>query len=83
MRGIDKEKVKWLDSIGAKEFPEPVKYIYGFSGFEGDFNLSERYVEETPLEELKEQYKSNYEFASNALEWRILQARRSHDLPHE
>ena len=56
---MDKEKQEWLKSIGAGEFPEPVKYIYTFPGYKGAFNLSERYLEETPLEELKAQYQKN------------------------
>lgn len=56
---MEKEKRKWLKSIGAGEFPEPVKYIYTFPGYKGAFNLSERYLEETPLEELKAQYQKN------------------------
>ena len=52
---MDEEKKAWLKSIGAAEFPEPVKYIYTFPEYRGAFNLSERYLEETPLEELKAQ----------------------------
>ena len=56
---MDEEKKKWLKSIGAGEFPEPIKYIYTFPGYNGAFNLPERYIEETPLKELKAQYKKN------------------------
>ncbi|MDO4285558.1 MAG: hypothetical protein Q4C60_09525 [Eubacteriales bacterium] len=55
----NEEKRKWLSEIGAKEWPEAVKYIYSFPGYDGAFNLSERYVNETPLEELKAQYEEN------------------------
>ena len=72
---VEKEKIEWLSSIGAKAFPESVKYVYGFNGLEGDFNLSERYLEETPLEELKAQYERNREFATKALEARISMAK--------
>ena len=51
-----KEKLQWLTAIGAKEFPEPIKYAYTFPGYSGTFNLSERYIEETNLDELKAQY---------------------------
>lgn len=56
---MDGKKLAWLESIGAKEFPEPIKYTYTFPGYTGAFNLSERYIEETPLEELKVQYARN------------------------
>lgn len=61
---MEKEKAEWLKSIGAKEFPEPIKYVYTFPGYNGAFNLSERYVEETELEELKAQYEKNKPNAS-------------------
>ena len=60
---MDEEKKKWLKSIGAGEFPEPIKYIYTFPGYNGAFNLPERYIEETPLQELKAQYKKNEMYA--------------------
>lgn len=47
MQNVD--KAEWLKAIGAKEFPEPVKYAYTFPGYSGAFNLSERYVEESDL----------------------------------
>ncbi|MFG6384716.1 MAG: hypothetical protein K1V96_10730 [Lachnospiraceae bacterium] len=56
---MDAEKMVWLESIGAKAFPEPIKYVYTFPGYSGAFNLSERYVEETSLEELKARYNQN------------------------
>lgn len=56
---MDREKELWLEEIGAKEFPEPVKYVYTFPGYSGAFNLSERYVEETPLKALQEMYRRN------------------------
>ena len=57
MQNVD--KAEWLKAIGAKEFPEPVKYAYTFPGYSGAFNLSERYVEESDLKELKAQYEKN------------------------
>ena len=56
---MDEQKKAWLREIGAAEFPEPIKYIYTFPGYNGAFNLSERYIEETTLEELKTQYQKN------------------------
>ena len=56
---MDKEKSLWLESIGARSFPEPVLYTYTFPGYNGCFNLSERYINDTPLEELKRNYKQN------------------------
>ena len=70
---VDEEKERWLKSIGAAEFPEPVKYIYSFPEYRGAFNLSERYVKETSLEELKAQYQRNKEYAENIIRHRKLQ----------
>ena len=70
---MEKEKEEWLRSIGAAEFPEPVKYIYSFPGYEGAFNLSENYVEETPLEDLKNQYQKNKDYAENMIKCGKLQ----------
>ncbi len=64
---VDEEKKAWLKSIGAGEFPEPVKYIYTFPGYKGAFNLSERYLEETPLEALKAQYQENKTYAEEVV----------------
>lgn len=64
---MDREKTEWLDSIGAKEFPEPIKYIYSFPGYSGSFNLSERYIKDTSLEELKKQYEKNAAFVMEVL----------------
>ena len=64
---LDAEKLKWLETIGAKAFPEPVKYVYTFPGYTGAFNLSERYINETSLEELKAQYNRNKEHVSLCL----------------
>ena len=50
MQNVD--KAEWLKAIGAKEFPEPVKYAYTFPGYSGAFNLSERYVEESDLKNI-------------------------------
>lgn len=44
---ISEEKRKWMQEVGIKEFNRPMKYyIYGWV-------LSEEYIKETPLEELK------------------------------
>lgn len=56
---MDSKKIEWLSSIGAVAFEEPVKFSYGFEGYHGAFNLSEAYVENTPLERLKAQYDEN------------------------
>lgn len=65
---LSKEKKEWLKQIGAKEFPEPVKYAYTFLGYTGVFNLSEQYIENTSLEELKAQYSRNEEHVKLCLE---------------
>ncbi|MCI9174444.1 MAG: hypothetical protein HFH49_05765 [Lachnospiraceae bacterium] len=65
---MDKEKELWLESINAKAFPEPIKYTYMFPGYRGAFNLSERYVHETPLDELKETYRQNERHALSAIQ---------------
>ena len=59
MAMVDKEKSLWLESIGARSFPEPVLFTYTFPGYHGSFNLSERYINDTPLEELKRHYERN------------------------
>jgi hypothetical protein len=64
---MEKEKAEWLKSIGAKEFPEPIKYVYTFPGYNGAFNLSERYIEETDLNRLKAQYEENKAHALNVV----------------
>ena len=64
---VDEEKRAWLKSIGAGEFSEPVKYIYTFPEYKGAFNLSERYLEETSLEELKAQYQKNKIYAEEVV----------------
>lgn len=66
---MDEKKKAWLKSIGAGEFTEPVKYIYTFPGYKGAFNLSERYLEETPLEELKAQYQKNKVYAEEVVKY--------------
>ena len=68
------DKAEWLKAIGAKEFPEPVKYAYTFPGYSGAFNLSERYVEESDLKELKAQYEKN---KAHALE--VIKAKKELD----
>ena len=65
---MDKEKELWLESINAKAFPEPIKYTYMFPGYRGAFNLSERYVHETPLDELQETYRQNERHALSAIQ---------------
>lgn len=55
---MEKGKAARLTAIGAKEFPEPIKYAYTILGYSGTFNLSERYIDETDLDELKAQYKN-------------------------
>ncbi|MCD7862397.1 MAG: hypothetical protein LUG61_02515 [Lachnospiraceae bacterium] len=65
---MDKEKEEWLSRIGAKPFPEPIKYIYSFKDYGGAFNLSERYIEETPIEELEAQYQKNKEYVQKIIE---------------
>lgn len=60
-----KKKLQWLTAIGAKEFLEPIKYACTFPGYSGTFNLSERYIEETDLDELKAQYEKNKFHALN------------------
>lgn len=71
------EKKKWLRSIGAAEFPEPIKYIYKFPEDNGAFNLSERYIEEHTLEELKAQYEKNKEYVQE-----VIRSRKSQDIFH-
>ena len=66
-KGMDREKELWLESIGAKAFPEPVKYVYMFPGYSGAFNLSERYIDETPIRELKETYRRNEKHVASVL----------------
>ena len=51
MKEISREKEEWLKEIGAKEFKEPMKYHLGTNWL-----YSERYIKETPLEELKARY---------------------------
>lgn len=65
---LDEVKIAWLNEIGAKEFPQPVKYAYTFKGYTGSFNLSEQYIEETPLKELKAQYNRNKEYVKLCLD---------------
>lgn len=79
---MDREKTEWLDSIGAKEFPEPIKYIYSFPGYSGFFNLSERYIRDTPLEELKKQYKENTAFVMEVIKAKKSQGIFDQDAGH-
>lgn len=49
---MDKDKLEWLESIGAKRFDEPmVYYVEQSSGF--SMLYSEKYLQNTSLEELK------------------------------
>lgn len=72
---IEDEKKEWLLQIGAKEFPEPIKYTYTFPGYSGNFNLSERYVKNTPLKDMKAQYEENKEYVNQ-----VLEAKKSQDI---
>lgn len=64
---MDDDKKLWLESINAKAFPEPITYVYTFPGYHGCFNLSERYINETPLHELQETYKRNEKYVWSLL----------------
>ena len=64
---MDQEKKEWLRSIGAKEYPEPVKYIYGFEGYHGAFNLSEKYIDEHTVEELQADYEKCKTYATEII----------------
>ena len=80
MRKIDKEKELWLESINAKAFPEPVKYVYTFPGYNGWFNLSERYLDNTSLEKLQETYNSNKQYVHLLLDRKNHRAVSAHML---
>jgi len=69
---MEKEKLKWLSDIGAVAYPEPVKYIYKFPEGHETFTLTERYIEETPLSELKAEYERNRQMAEEAIQWKKL-----------
>lgn len=73
---MDREKRLWLESINAKAFPEPIKYTYTFPGYHGSFNLSERYITETPLYELQETYKRNERYV-----WLLLYRKNNRIFP--
>lgn len=66
------EKRKWLSEIRAVEYPEAVKYIYSFPDGYETYTLTEEYVENTPLSELRERYEKDREMAEAAIRWRIL-----------
>ncbi len=66
VEGMEAKK-EWLRSIGAAEFPEPIKFIYTFPEYNGSFNLSENYVRTTSLEELKEQYQKNKDYVEQVI----------------
>lgn len=65
---MDNSKKLWLESIGAKAFLEPVKYVYTFPGYNGWFNLSEKYLDNTSLEELQETYTKNEQYVRSLLD---------------
>jgi len=69
---MEKEKLKWLSDIGAVAYPEPVKYIYKFPEGHETFTLTERYIEEAPLSELKAEYERNRQMAEEAIRWKRL-----------
>lgn len=77
---MDKEKSLWLESIGARSFPEPVLFTYTFPGYNGCFNLSERYINDTPLEELKRNYEQNMRHVELCLNSEHYWKRRPHAL---
>lgn len=54
--GLEKEKLEWLESIGAKAFDNPM--IYSTRNVVGDswYMLSHKYIQETPLDEMKVDY---------------------------
>jgi len=56
---FEQEKIEWLKSIRAAKLPEPVVYIYTIPGYDEIYMLSERYIRETHVEDLKAQYKKN------------------------
>ena len=72
------EKIKWLSDIGAVAYPEPVKYIYRFPEGNETFSLTERYVRDTPLSELKAKYERDRRMAEDAITSRkLLEQNRS------
>ncbi len=79
---MDREKREWLQSIGAMEFPEPIMFVYTFPNYNGAFNLTERYVRETPLEELKKQYIKNEAYVKEISESRKTQDNFRLDAEH-
>lgn len=70
---MDTEKRDWFISIGAKEYQDPIRFMYTFDeldNFREIYLVSDKYVEETPLEEIKEQYEKNKIFAQELIELR-------------
>lgn len=59
-----------MKEIGAAEFPEPIKFVYSFRNYDGYFNLSEKYLDETSLDELKKQYQKNKEHVQEVIKAR-------------
>jgi len=51
MSEISKEKREWMESVGIKEFKEPMKFYIGTN-----YQFSEDYIKNTPLEVLKERF---------------------------
>jgi|GEM_PF-2375149 len=51
MAEISKEKREWMESVGMKEFKEPMKFYIG-----PEFLFSEDYIKNTPLAVLQERF---------------------------
>lgn len=53
--GISEEKRQWMESVGIREFPRPMKYYIPTSstGLRIEHVYSENYIKGTPLEELQ------------------------------
>lgn len=79
---ISTEKKMWLKSIGAVEFEEPVKYTYGFLGYNGCFNLSVKDIVETPLEVLRQSYEDSKKYALSFQDEKRKGTFYPHDLLH-
>ena len=47
-KGMSDEKEEWMKEVGMKKFEQPMEYYLGL-----DKVFSEKYIRETPLEELK------------------------------
>ncbi|MBD7967714.1 hypothetical protein [Paenibacillus gallinarum] len=51
---LSQEKLDWMNEVGMKEFEEPMKYCLG-----ANYVYSERYIKNTPLAVLKENYEKS------------------------